>query len=431
MGYLNGTIVELPSGEKAFFVNTVSGKRVSGMMTESIFSSLVTDEVKDALGVREIVLLGEQNTRNINFSIIQNVYNQSRGKAVRISFPDAEVRRMIGGEVIASGYDSAENLQNANYLNAPTSELSVKVKKRDFGISLERGISARERLSEGEEFIIFINGPATALRLGINIPDDLRVTRTYIDQLFPDGMSDNDAIMLVRYVLLNSKNTDPEAFKFIFSQVPKNTDDRTISFIVKFAIRERIDPEALKVLFSRIPGNIKGKYMNDMVETALIVKIDPEALKILLGRIPEGIENEWFTNIFRMLMLNKVDPEVLNFLLHRIPQSIENEDIMFMVNTALNVKIDLEILKLLLNRIPENGEGRYIRTMIDTALESESGFVILQILFSRIPEDIESRYINEIWDAVQVQASRNQLTDGEIKYFRERLEDLKRQRGIE
>ena len=156
VGYLSGTIVELPSGEKAFFVNTVSGKRVSGTMTESIFSSLVTDEVKDALGVKEIVLLGEQNTRNINFSIIMNVYNQSRGKAVKVSFPDEEVRRVIGEEVIVSGYDSAENLQNANYLNAPTSEVSVKVGKEGVWSLFGEGyIRTRESFGRRETYCFY------------------------------------------------------------------------------------------------------------------------------------------------------------------------------------------------------------------------------------------------------------------------------------
>ena len=356
VGYLNGTTVELPSGEKAFFVNTISGKRVSGTMTESIFSSLVTDEVQDALGVKEIVLLGEENTRggNINFSIIQNVYDQSRGRPVRVSFPDEEVRRLIGEEVVSSGYDSAEYLQNANYLNAPTSELSVKVEKREFGVFLERGISVEEDLSEGEKFIIFISNSETALRLGINFPEDFRVTRSSLDQLYPDGLRDNDVIMLVEYFLENNNKIDTESLKFLLGRISEKIGSINIHFMISTAIRERIDPEALKVLLAQIPENMEGSYISSMFESAISRNMAPEILEILLDRIPENMENKYIASMVVAALKEEVDPEILKILLDRIPENIEGIYVSIMVNAAIIKRIDPETLKFLLSRIPEN-----------------------------------------------------------------------------
>ena len=392
VGYLNGTTVELPSGEKAFFVNTISGKRVSGTMTESIFSSLVIDEVKDALGVREIVLLGEQNTRNINFSIIQNVYGQSRGRAVRVYFPDEEVRRVIGEEVVSSEYDSAENLQNANYLNAPTSELSVKVEKRDFGISLERGISVQENLSEGEKFILFINNPETASRLGINFPEDFKVTRSSLDQLFPDGMNDDEVTILVEYFLRHKNWIDSETLRFLLGQISGNVDGDVIRNMVNIAIKERIDPETLKVLFSRIPESTDGRNIESMVNYAIRERIDPETLKVLLGRIPENIESRYLTYMVRVAIKEKVDPETLKVLLDRIPENIAGNEIRLMVETAIEEKINPESLKLLLGRIPENIDGDNFYFMVQVAIRERADSETFNLLLVRIPENIESKH---------------------------------------
>ena len=53
-----------------------------------------------------------------------------------------------------------------------------------------------------------------------------------------------------------------------------------------------------------------------------------------------------------------------------------------------------------------------------------------KLLLVQVPENVDGRYIDEIWDATWF--SRMQMSDDEeIKHFRKRLEELKRQRGIE
>ena len=61
IGYVTGTKVFLPNGSAAFFINTINGLKVSGATTEIIFSTF--SKIREALGVKEIVILRTDNQR--------------------------------------------------------------------------------------------------------------------------------------------------------------------------------------------------------------------------------------------------------------------------------------------------------------------------------------------------------------------------------
>ena len=100
-----------------------------------------------------------------------------------------------------------------------------------------------------------------------------------------------------------------------------------------------------------------------------------------------------------------------------------------MVKTAIIERADPETLRILLSRISERIRGECIRSMIMIALKENSGPEILKVLLDQTPESIDGRYIDEIWSATRL--LRRRMSDEEIKHFRESLEELKRQRGIE
>ena len=149
VGYVNGTMVNLSNGKKAFFINTISGPRVSGTMTEAIFSGFTKSQ--EALGVDDIVILGKNNlSKNINFSIIREGYENSWGNPVTLTFRDEGVRNIIAKHVDSSSYDSATRNKNAYYLKDPEVGVAVEVERRpfqNFEISdLSRTISIRNQL---------------------------------------------------------------------------------------------------------------------------------------------------------------------------------------------------------------------------------------------------------------------------------------------
>ena len=166
IGYVTGAKVFLPNGTTAFFINTINGLRVSGITAEIIFS--VFSKVRDKLGVEEIVILGTQNeSSNLNYQSIREIYRQYRGKSVRISFEDRslQLRKIIASQT-RSDYEDPKRFKHANYLNEPHIEVHVDVEERPFGISIpEKDISKKDQL-----WIIFKNTKlARKLQLNLDV----------------------------------------------------------------------------------------------------------------------------------------------------------------------------------------------------------------------------------------------------------------------
>ena len=126
VGYLNGTHITFPNGKKGFFINTIAGGNISGAMADNIFSGI--NKVKKNLGVEEIAILGSnQEVDNIRgFTHIQDSYQRHRGKDVRLSFPDKEIREAINQD----SYDSVEFLEDASRLVNTDDSTTVFVETR-------------------------------------------------------------------------------------------------------------------------------------------------------------------------------------------------------------------------------------------------------------------------------------------------------------
>ena len=157
VGYVNGTHVTLPDGEKGFFVNTIAGANISGAMANTVLAGI--EKAKESLGVKKIVLLGSrQEGGNINYTPIRDSYQKHRGETVRITFPDAKIRKTIekfGG----GGYDSAEYLEEASYLRDTDEGVKVFVENRDKGqkqkFSIDEFFERNAEISQEELDFIF------------------------------------------------------------------------------------------------------------------------------------------------------------------------------------------------------------------------------------------------------------------------------------
>ena len=168
VGYLNGTTVKLPNGENAFFINTVAGPKISGLMTESIFSAIA--KAKDNLGVEDVVILGKDRVHggNINYSVIRSAYDNAQGDPVKITFEDRDIRKIIGKHHPISNYDRAENLTNAHYLKESNANIVIQVEKQPFHGTYSS--MRRKEISPIDRFRIFELSPALASRLEIAPP---------------------------------------------------------------------------------------------------------------------------------------------------------------------------------------------------------------------------------------------------------------------
>lgn len=115
-GYVSATQVTLPNGEKALYVITISGKRVSAGDTELILRAL-EDKKKD-LGVSHIVLPTPDRLAGlINFPEIRGVFeshikNKPQSKINHEA--DSDIRSIIEGYRPESGFNGANYDHQAN-----------------------------------------------------------------------------------------------------------------------------------------------------------------------------------------------------------------------------------------------------------------------------------------------------------------------------
>ena len=154
VGYLNGSHITLPNGEKGFFINTIAGKNISGAMTDTIFSGM--EKAKEALGVEKIVLLGNrQEKNNINYIAIRDSYQKHRGQTVRLSFPDEKIRDVID----QGSYDSAKYLEEANLLDNTNSNTAIFVREQEKrnNTSIKQFLEGAKEITQAEFQLIFHN----------------------------------------------------------------------------------------------------------------------------------------------------------------------------------------------------------------------------------------------------------------------------------
>jgi hypothetical protein len=95
-GYVSATEVKLANGEKALYVITISGNKVSPGSADLILRGLEKEKAK--LGVKHIILPTSENVASlINYPGIRGVYDSytKRGKPEAISYQDLHIRQAI------------------------------------------------------------------------------------------------------------------------------------------------------------------------------------------------------------------------------------------------------------------------------------------------------------------------------------------------
>ena len=201
VGYANGANVVLPDGKRGFFINTVAGARISGLMTRSIFSGF--EKAKEALGADAVLVLGRNmTTGNINHPAIRTIYGEVQGRAVQIGFPDSHFRETIGRAVESAVHDGAEALTNAHYLNDPGSAVAVTVEARPFELD---GYAPGSAFDDDAKALLYAHSPRTAERLGLEDAGEIRVSRRVQSQI-EAAMSDRRADLQDRFRLAENYN---------------------------------------------------------------------------------------------------------------------------------------------------------------------------------------------------------------------------------
>ena len=132
-GYVTATLVELENGEKALYVITIAGKRVSSSDTKIIFMGL--EQAKKQLGVNHIALPIKENIDSlINYSAIKNIYlsQVEKSKKTNINYLHPEIRSIIENyspksEYNNGSYDYSSYNENAEIINYAINPIKVNV----------------------------------------------------------------------------------------------------------------------------------------------------------------------------------------------------------------------------------------------------------------------------------------------------------------
>ena len=168
VGYLQGMMGKLTTGEQVFFVNTIAGAKISEGMVEAIFLALL--KAKEHLAVSDVVILGEQNySSSLNYRAIRKAYEKYKGNIVKMAFDSQhqEVRTVIDGAVGSSyDYDRLKKLKQVH-----------RIKRGDNTLNVEIDVSSGEGFPEGKSyssmekkgaFFLLIENPVLAEKLGIS-----------------------------------------------------------------------------------------------------------------------------------------------------------------------------------------------------------------------------------------------------------------------
>ena len=286
VGFVNGTKVSLPDGRSAFLINTVAGERVSGIMTENILSSLARS--KTALGVDEVVIIGEQSLkRNINYSIIRDVYKKSQGEPVKVTFDDRETREIIGHFLGVNSYDSVSALENARYLKIPNIEIAVRIETRPFA-PLATGESATT-LTGGQKLMLVVYFSDIASALNIAIPSlrgksffDLvrNVESMEVAQYKEDMAEISNSLGVGQEEMLDVLTTD-----YLLGMTRANDafDSHNVEEVL--ALMDRLDNsmDDMGFFIALLKNIIKSK----------VVKVDFQTFNVIIEHLPQKMK-DWF-----------------------------------------------------------------------------------------------------------------------------------------
>ena len=399
VGYVTGSKVSLPDGQSAFLINTVAGARVSGIMTETILSALARS--KSALGVDEVVIIGEQNLEdNINYEIIRGVYRKFLGNPVEVTFHDKETRKIIGDVLDFSAYDSVSVLENARYLKLPDTEVAVGIEKRPFALP---GGESATTLTGVQKLIVAAYSPREmAPALNITVPSvrgksfsellennkGVKVAQYKEDMITASkslGVGEEEMLEVLKTdylmgMIQASDASDSQNVEEIFAlidKLQKSLADKNISLIFDYVFKNKTDSQTHDKVIEHLFQNLDAVSFVLVLEDALEFQADPQILDrlkmskyfleeynrrredyLLDDLILEGprstdyildeMDEHDFSSIFSSFLKNKADSQALEELMERIPElELENWDIENLIAEAEEYEADPEIIRKL------------------------------------------------------------------------------------
>ena len=137
-GYLSATLVEIENGEKALYVITIAGKKLSSSDTKIIFMGL--EQAKNQLGAQHIVLPVKEKIGNlINYPAIKDIYLElvEKSKKIKINYFHPAIRSIIENYKPYSSYnigfyDHSVNNQNAEIITYSINPIKINVEILSF-----------------------------------------------------------------------------------------------------------------------------------------------------------------------------------------------------------------------------------------------------------------------------------------------------------
>ena len=421
VGYVTGSKVSLPDGQSAFLINTVAGARVSGIMTENILSALARS--KSALGVDEVVIIGEQNLEdNINYEIIRGVYRKFLGNPVKVTFHDKETREIIGNVSNFFAYDSVFVLENARYLKLPDTEVSVHVERRPFALSGGEGVAP---LTGAQKLMVAAYSPSMALDLNITIssifpgeilPDLLenvgrakvaqyKETMAKVSTFF--GIEEEEMLEVLKadYLLGMTKAADTfdsqnvEEILALMEKLKKSLNTKDLSIIFKRALVYKADPQVLGKLAERMPQKIGAENFSSMFESALEYQADSQILGKVMEWMPGEIDAGKFSSMFRSALKYQADSQTLSKVMERMPQRFYLRQFPYMFESALKYKADPQILGKIMERLPLEIDANDFLYIFRKTLEYQADPQVLGKLAERMPREIDAENFASIFES--------------------------------
>ncbi len=407
VGFVNGTKVSLKGGKSAFLINTIAGARVSGIMTENILSAL--SRSKGALGVDEVVIIGEHNLEdNINYDIIRDVYRKSLGKPVKVTFHDRKTRKIIDYFSYSSEHDSVFSLENARYLKLPDTEVSVGIEKRPFA---PPGEESAVTFTGAQKLMVAAYSPGMASALNITVPsvrgnsfsnllrndENLEVAeykKEIMEVSTSFGVEEGEMLEFLKtdylWGMINARDAfdlqNIEEVLALMEKFKKSLDIKGLSIIFERALVYKADPRVLGKLVERMPREIDDWVFSNIFEQFLKYKVDPQALGKLVERMPRETGDWIFSNIFERALAYKVDPQVLVKLVERMPREIYIWSFLNIFEGSWRHEADPQILVKLVERMPQEISYVDFLNIFGTAFKYQADSEFLSKLVERIPE---------------------------------------------
>ena len=444
IGYVNTTIVSLTDGSRALFVNTIAGARVSGTSTEKILLGL--SKAKDALGVREVVLLGRNKTTDtITHPIIRDAYNQLRGEPVKVVFGDKNIRREVAKKVLAKKYDMPDFLEDANKLALPERHVSVQVEKRAFSVDVPTAKQLELPDDINEEtalslfrFLLQNKGsvrelekllPYLPLKLNAKLASkifqhaltmgaDAPYITTILNRL-PEKLDSASASEMFKHAL-QSRADSPYAEK-ILDHLPDNLTGPAAFKMFKFALtyaRRRIDK-----IMQHLPERLDNRQAFQIFAIALEHRLDSRYLDTIVDHFPRSLSDFYAGELISVILQAQVNAKYIEKIMHHLPDTLDTNDVSKMLSNAFEYGAEAKYITAILNRLPEQVSFEFTFSMISSALKNKAHVQWVENLLGRLPAALDSSSASQIFEKAMIYRLGPEYFDSITKHIREQRKD--------